>query len=115
MRFRLLHADLWIDPAFDALDAGARTLLAQTDSAVQRGLQTLEATVQATRRRLIVAGLNIVTYALLLYVACRKFRIPDTDAENLIQEVFLSYLQSGTRIENVRAWLVAAVCNVSTQ
>lgn len=50
---------------------------------------------------------------LLLFVACRKFRVPDCDAENLIQEVFLSYLQSGTRIENVRAWLVAAVCNAS--
>jgi RNA polymerase sigma factor (sigma-70 family) len=50
---------------------------------------------------------------LLLYVACRKFRIPDTDAENLIQEVFLSFLQTGTRIDNVRAWLVAAMCNAS--
>ena len=50
---------------------------------------------------------------LLMFVACRKFRVPDCDAENLIQEVFLSYLQSGTRIENVRAWLVAAVCNAS--
>lgn len=50
---------------------------------------------------------------LLLYVACRKFRIPDTDAENLIQEVFLSFLQTGTKIENIRAWLVAAMCNAS--
>jgi RNA polymerase sigma factor (sigma-70 family) len=50
---------------------------------------------------------------LLLYVACRKFRVPDTDAEALIQEVFLSFLQTGTKIENVRAWLVAAVCNAS--
>lgn len=51
--------------------------------------------------------------SLLLYVACRKFRIPDCDAENLIQEVFLSYLQTGTKIENIRAWLVAAMCNAS--
>ncbi|HEX8170868.1 MAG TPA: sigma-70 family RNA polymerase sigma factor [Thermoanaerobaculia bacterium] len=50
---------------------------------------------------------------LLLYVACRKFRIPDCDAENLIQEVFLSFLQTGTRIDNIRAWLVAAMCNAS--
>lgn len=50
---------------------------------------------------------------LLLYVACRKFRIPDGDAENLIQEVFLSFLQTGTKIDNVRAWLVAAMCNAS--
>jgi RNA polymerase sigma factor (sigma-70 family) len=50
---------------------------------------------------------------LLLFVACRKFRIPDCDAENLIQDVFLSYLQTGTKIDNVRAWLVAAMCNAS--
>jgi RNA polymerase sigma factor (sigma-70 family) len=50
---------------------------------------------------------------LLLYVACRKFRIPDSDAENLIQEVFLSFLQTGTKIDNIRAWLVAAMCNAS--
>ena len=50
---------------------------------------------------------------LLLYVACRKFRIPECDAENLIQEVFLSFLQTGTKIDNIRAWLVAAMCNAS--
>ncbi|MEA2329176.1 MAG: hypothetical protein QOE68_4135 [Thermoanaerobaculia bacterium] len=50
---------------------------------------------------------------LLLYVACRKFRVAEVDAENLIQEVFLSFLQTCTRIENVRAWLVAAMCNAS--
>ena len=50
---------------------------------------------------------------LLLSVGCRKFRIPECEAENLIQEVFLSYLQAGTRIENAKAWLVAAMCNAS--
>ena len=50
---------------------------------------------------------------LLLSVACRKFRVPEGDAENLLQEVFVSYLQAGTRIENVRSWLVAAICNAS--
>jgi RNA polymerase sigma factor (sigma-70 family) len=60
-----------------------------------------------------VETLYIQHRSLLLYVACRKFRIPDCDAENLIQEVFLSYLQTGTKIENIRAWLVAAMCNAS--
>jgi len=50
---------------------------------------------------------------LLLFVACRKFQIEQSEAENLIQEVFLSFLQTQTRIENVRAWLVAAMCNAS--
>jgi RNA polymerase sigma factor (sigma-70 family) len=60
-----------------------------------------------------VEALYLSHRSLLLYVACRKFRIPDPDAENLIQEVFLSYLQTGTKIENIRAWLVAAMCNAS--
>lgn len=60
-----------------------------------------------------VETLYIQHRTLLLYVACRKFRIPDSDAENLIQEVFLSFLQTGTKIDNVRAWLVAAMCNAS--
>ena len=50
---------------------------------------------------------------LLLSVACRKFRVPEADAEGLLQEVFVSFLQTGAKIENVRAWLVAAICNAS--
>jgi len=50
---------------------------------------------------------------LLLHVACRKFRVPDSDAENLMQEVFLAYMQSESRVENTKAWLVAAMCNAS--
>ncbi|HEY6137420.1 MAG TPA: sigma-70 family RNA polymerase sigma factor [Thermoanaerobaculia bacterium] len=59
-------------------------------------------------------GVLYVDYRmLLLSVACRKFRIPECEAENLIQEVFLSFLQAGTKIENAKAWLVAAMCNAS--
>ena len=60
-----------------------------------------------------VETLYIEHRSLLLYVACRKFRIPECDAENLIQEVFLSFLQTGTKIDNIRAWLVAAMCDAS--
>jgi RNA polymerase sigma factor (sigma-70 family) len=60
-----------------------------------------------------VEALYLQHRSLLLYVACRKFRIPESDAENLIQEVFLSFLQTGTKIDNIRAWLVAAMCNAS--
>lgn len=63
-----------------------------------------------------VEALYLQHRTLLLYIACRKFRISDSDAENLIQEVFLSYLQAAakpSKIDNVRAWLVAAMCNAS--
>jgi len=53
-------------PEFDALHASARTLLTQADTAVQRELQTLEATVQATRQRLILLALALIPLTLLL-------------------------------------------------
>ncbi len=50
---------------------------------------------------------------LLMHVACRKFRVPDSDAESLMQEVFLAFMQTEARVENTKAWLVAAMCNAS--
>jgi RNA polymerase sigma factor (sigma-70 family) len=51
---------------------------------------------------------------LLLFIATHKFRVPDCDSENLIHDVFVSYLQqNGKQIDNVRGWLVAAMCNAS--
>jgi two-component system sensor histidine kinase GlrK len=55
-----------LGPAFDALHATARTLLVQADAAVQREFQTLEATVQNTRKRLIVLALALIPLTLLL-------------------------------------------------
>lgn len=60
-----------------------------------------------------VEALYLRHRTLLLFVGCRKFRVPECDAEGLIQEVFLSYLQNSTKVQNVRAWLVAAMCNAS--
>lgn len=50
---------------------------------------------------------------LLLHIACRKFRVPEQDAETLMQEVFLAYMESGSGVENTRGWLVGAMCNAS--
>jgi hypothetical protein len=50
---------------------------------------------------------------LLLHVGCRKFRIPESEVESLIQDVFLSFIMTKTKIENIRAWLIAAMCNAS--
>ena len=52
-------------------------------------------------------------YKLLLYVACKKFRVPESDAESLVQDVFLSYLSAAPSVRDVKAWLVAAACNAS--
>lgn len=60
-----------------------------------------------------VETLYVEHRTLLLFIASRKFHIADGEAENLIQDVFLSFLQTCTRIDNVRSWLVAAMCNAS--
>lgn len=67
-----------------------------------RGVETPDVAVLYTQYR-----------DLLLHVACRKFRVPDSDAESLMQEVFLAYMQTEARVENTKAWLVAAMCNAS--
>ncbi|MEA2166034.1 MAG: hypothetical protein QOK37_4161 [Thermoanaerobaculia bacterium] len=50
---------------------------------------------------------------LLMHIGSRKFRIPESESESLIQEVFLSFMTTTTTIANIKAWLVAAMCNAS--
>ena len=60
-----------------------------------------------------VGDLYVLHRPLLLHIACRKFRIAENDAEGLLQEVFVSFMTTTTKVENVKAWLVAAMCNAS--
>ncbi|HUP48534.1 MAG TPA: sigma-70 family RNA polymerase sigma factor [Thermoanaerobaculia bacterium] len=60
-----------------------------------------------------VEALYVRYRILMLSVACRKFGVPEADAEGLLQEVFLAFLQTGRPIDNVKGWLVAAICNAS--
>lgn len=60
-----------------------------------------------------IGDLYVQHRSLLLHIACRKFQVPEPDAEALIQEVFVSLMTTTTKVENIRAWLVAAMCNAS--
>jgi RNA polymerase sigma factor (sigma-70 family) len=60
-----------------------------------------------------IGDLYIKHRPLLLHIACRKFRVGEADAESLLQEVFLSFMTTTTKVENIKAWLVAAMCNAS--
>ncbi|HUJ16049.1 MAG TPA: sigma-70 family RNA polymerase sigma factor [Thermoanaerobaculia bacterium] len=72
------------------------------------------AVIAGTAAGVVDAGILYEQYRdLLVHVACRKFRVPDPDAENLMQEVFLAYIQTEARVEDTKAWLVAAMCNAS--
>lgn len=50
---------------------------------------------------------------LLLYVAARKFRVPESEAEPLVQEAIMALLTTRHVITHPRSWLIAAVCNGS--
>jgi len=52
-------------------------------------------------------------FGLLASIAVQKFRVPDTEAETLAHEVFLTYLRKSQSIVDLRAWLVGAICHAS--
>jgi RNA polymerase sigma factor (sigma-70 family) len=49
----------------------------------------------------------------LVAVAVRKFRVPESDAEALAHEVFLSYLRRKQEVLNVHSWILGAICHAS--
>lgn len=55
-----------LDRDFDALHDGARTLLTQSDAAIQQRMDALEADVRATQRRLMLLALALIPLTLLL-------------------------------------------------
>jgi RNA polymerase sigma factor (sigma-70 family) len=49
----------------------------------------------------------------LFSVAVHKFRVPESEADTLVHEVFLSYLKRADEIRNVNGWLLGAICHAS--
>lgn len=62
-----------------------------------------------------VAAIYEDFHRLLMWIATVKFKVPSDAAEACIHEVMLSLMQVGVRIEDVRSWLVAGVCNSCRQ
>lgn len=57
-----------------------------------------------------------VTYApILRRIALRKFGIPPGDADDLVQDVFASYLAQRRNVRDVHPYLIGAICNASRQ
>ena len=52
-------------------------------------------------------------FPLLAQIAVHKFRVPDTEAETLAHEVFLTYLRKSDTINDLRGWLIGAICHAS--
>jgi len=50
---------------------------------------------------------------LLIGIAVGRFGVPESDAETLAHEVFTDFMLKSARVTEVRAWLVASICNAS--
>lgn len=48
-------------------------------------------------------------------IAMRKFGIPPRDADDLVQDVFASYLANRAAVRELHPYLVGAICNASRQ
>jgi RNA polymerase sigma factor (sigma-70 family) len=48
-----------------------------------------------------------------MWIAKRRFRIAESEAEPLVHEVFVNFLGKAHAIDDVRAWLVAGISNAS--
>jgi len=58
-------------------------------------------------------AIYVAHFDFLVNVAMRKFRVPDSEAETLAHEVFLSYLKRGDEVRDVHSWLLGAICHAS--
>jgi RNA polymerase sigma factor (sigma-70 family) len=52
-------------------------------------------------------------FGFLVAIAIQKFRVPESDAETLAHEVFLSYLKDPQHVRDLNKWLVGAICHAS--
>jgi len=52
---------------------------------------------------------------LLRRVAMRKFGIPRADVDELVQDVFATYLTHSSRVRELHAYLIGGICNASRQ
>jgi hypothetical protein len=50
---------------------------------------------------------------LLRYIMENKFRIPEADAREILNDVMCSFVLNAGSVKNARAWMVAATCNAS--
>jgi RNA polymerase sigma factor (sigma-70 family) len=56
------------------------------------------------------------TYAPILRgIAVRKFAIPRVEADDLVQDVFASYLANRSRVRDYEPYLIGAICNAARQ
>lgn len=60
-------------------------------------------------------GLYQTYVPLLRRIAIRKFQIPSADVDELVQDVFATYLTHSARVREIRAYLIGGICNAARQ
>ena len=50
---------------------------------------------------------------LLRFLATQRFRVPDDEAQGLIQEIFICFLERHATITDMKAWFVGSICHAS--
>jgi RNA polymerase sigma factor (sigma-70 family) len=52
---------------------------------------------------------------LLRAIAIRKFQVPRADVDELVQDVFATYLTHADRVRQLRPYLIGGICNAARQ
>jgi RNA polymerase sigma factor (sigma-70 family) len=52
---------------------------------------------------------------LLRRIAMRKFNVPRADVDELVQDVFATYLTHAARVRELRPYLIGGICNAARQ
>lgn len=56
-----------------------------------------------------------VYFPFLRKIASRKFGVPISDADDLVQDVFASFLANASSVRDTHRYLIGAICNASRQ
>lgn len=60
-------------------------------------------------------ALNASYWPLLRKIAIRKFGIPAADIDDLVQDVFATYIANSANVHDRHAYLIGATCNAARQ
>ena len=60
-------------------------------------------------------ALYLAYWPLLRKIAVRKFGVAITDADDLVQDVFATYLANPSNVRELHPYLIGAICNASRQ
>jgi RNA polymerase sigma factor (sigma-70 family) len=60
-----------------------------------------------------ITRLYVSTKPLLTQIARRRFRIPADQAEELVHDIFLSFLRHSEEVADIERWLVGAICHAA--